>query len=198
MRLGVVVVLVATSAVVARHQADQAPLALLSRRVAPLASLPIDVERQLWPTKNNQTLRPVAGPKEIQGRKVGGRIGKSVVGGIMGAAGGAAGATIGTAVAGPGGTAAGMVGGAVGGVYVGTRGGARLGQKIGGRVGRHYDKKDARQAASGVDPSAKKPGFLSRLADKFKKSAVATSPTRGKLGELLGMLKYGGQKQKKD
>ncbi|KAG9398978.1 hypothetical protein AC1031_012356 [Aphanomyces cochlioides] len=164
MRLGIAVALVATSAVVALRQADQASPVMLSRRVDPLDSMAIDVERQLWGNKNKAP-RPATGPKEEKGRKYGGRIGKVVGGSAFGAAGGAAGGAIGTALAGPGGTAAGTAGGAVAGVYTGTRLGARVGQKVGGAVGRQFDKKDARVAASGGD---KKPGFFGRLADKFK------------------------------
>ncbi|CAK4684144.1 unnamed protein product, partial [Aphanomyces euteiches] len=153
----------------------------------------------------NQTPRPATGPKEDKGRKYGGRIGKAVVGATLGAAGGFAGAAAGAA-GGPIGSTAASTAGVVAGVYLGTRGGQRVGQKIGGRIGRHYDKKDARLAASGVDPSAKKPGFFSRLTDKFKGKSTSnqspprtpTSPTRGKLGEMLGMRKSGAQKQKKD
>ncbi|CAK4103916.1 unnamed protein product [Aphanomyces euteiches] len=166
MRLGIAAALVATSAVVVLCQADQAPPALLSRRVAPLASIPIDVERQLWP-KKNQTPRPVTGPKEEKGRKIGGRVGKALVGATMGAVGGFAGAAAG-AGGGPIGATAASTAGVVSGVYLGTRGGQRVGQKVGGKIGRQLDKRDARKAASGVDPSAKKPGFFSRLTDKFK------------------------------
>ncbi|CAK4952023.1 unnamed protein product [Aphanomyces euteiches] len=192
MRLGIAAALVATSAVVVLCQADQAPPALLSRRVAPLASIPIDVERQLWPKKNQtprpvtgpkgpksgvstaasktkqpRTLRPVTGPKEEKGRKIGGRLGKALIGATMGAVGGFAGAAAG-AGGGPIGATAASTAGVVSGVYLGTRGGQRVGQKVGGKIGRQLDKRDARKAASGVDPSAKKPGFFSRLTDKFK------------------------------
>ncbi|CAK4685628.1 hypothetical protein LEN26_003221 [Aphanomyces euteiches] len=179
MRLGIAAALVATSTVVVLCQVDQAPPALLSRRVAPLASIPIDVERQLW-QKKNQTPRPATGPKEDKGRKYGGRIGKAVVGATFGAIGGFAGGGLGTMASGPAGTAAGTAGGTVAGVYLGTRVGARGGQKVGGWIGRKADHRDARKAANGGDAAPKKPGFFSRLTDKFRgRKKVAPSNYEG-------------------
>ncbi|CAK4670413.1 hypothetical protein LEN26_011478 [Aphanomyces euteiches] len=155
MRLGIVVALVATSAVVALCQADEASPALLSRQVTPL--------------------------KEERGRKYGGRIGKVVGGAVLGAVGAGAGAAIGTAAAGPAGTAAGTAGGAVAGVYLGTRLGARGGQRIGGWYGRRQDLKDAaRKAANEGNPATKKPRAFGRLAKKIKrkKSAAPTASSK--------------------
>ncbi|KAG9399003.1 hypothetical protein AC1031_012381 [Aphanomyces cochlioides] len=174
MRFGIAVTFVATSVVVAFSHRGQALPVMISHRVAPLDAMAAGVVvRKLW-AKKNQAPRPEAGPKETQGRKVGGRVGKAVVGGAMAAGVGALGGLAGTAVAGPAGTAAGIVGGSVAGAYVGTRAGARACNKLGGWIGKKLDQRDARKVASGVDPNAKKPGILTRIANTGRKPAPAT------------------------
>ncbi|KAH9105086.1 hypothetical protein LEN26_014872 [Aphanomyces euteiches] len=173
MRFGLAVTFVASSVVVAFSHRSQDLSVLMSHRVAPLDAMAAGVVvRKLW-AKKGQAPRPETGPKEIQGRKIGGRVGKVVVGGVLTAGLGAAGAVVGTAAAGPAGAAAGTVGGAVAGSYVGTRAGARAGNKVGGWIGKKLDQRDARKAAQGGDQSAKKPGIITRITNKI----IGRTPT---------------------
>ncbi|CAK4072310.1 unnamed protein product [Aphanomyces euteiches] len=144
------------------------------------------------PGKANQVNNP-RGKYERLGFKHGGRAG-AAAGAIAGAVGGTlAGSAAGTAVAGPVGGAVGAAAGVTGGLYTGWIGGRNIGGKAGGAGGRVVDKLVAKQKAKAPPPGAgkkiltrsnamklspnpppktfsakKKPGFVSRLTDKFK------------------------------
>ncbi|KAH9119177.1 hypothetical protein LEN26_011772 [Aphanomyces euteiches] len=145
------------------------------------------------PGKANQANNP-RGKYERFGFKHGGRTG-AAVGAIAGAVGGTlAGGAIGSAAAGPVGSGIGAAAGITGGLYTGWIGGRNVGAKIGAAGGRVVDKQLAKKKGQANAPppgagkkifsrsnamapspnsspntaAAKKPGFFTRLTDKFK------------------------------
>ncbi|CAK4168734.1 unnamed protein product [Aphanomyces euteiches] len=148
MRLGIVVALVATSAVVALCQADEAG-------------------------KKTKTHRNATGPKEERGRKYGGRIGKVVGGAVLGAVGAGAGAAIGTAA----GTADGAVAGVYLGTRLGARGGQRIGGWYGRRQDLKDAARKAANEGNPAAKKPRAFGRLAKKI-KRKKSAAPTASSK--------------------